>query len=413
MIAAGQLISGLVDRGITAVTGVPCSYLTPVINRAISDPAVRYLPAAQEGDAAALAAGAWLGGGLGCVISQNSGLGNMVNPITSLLQASRIPALLMVTWRGQPGLPDEPQHELMGEITPALVDLMRIDRSLLPADPQALAHTLDLAWAQLRQRRSYAVLIERDTVAPEALHEPVPVAVAGTVHGRGAGQPPARMAALERLLAAAGEQSAIVSTTGKTSRELYTIADREQHFYLVGAMGAAGPVGLGVALHTPRPVIVVDGDGAVLMRLGSLAMAGAFAPRNLVHVVLDNGVHDSTGGQRTLAGCVDLPSVAAACGYRAVYRCAGLDGLDAALAEATGAGAGPSLVYLPVQPGSVSGLGRPKVAPSQVAQRFREFVCGSGRRAANGSAANSASGNRAGDNSVSGTRVPVRAGNHG
>jgi phosphonopyruvate decarboxylase len=211
-------------------------------------------------------------------------------------------------------------------------------------------------------------------VADEPLREPAPTGAPVAVRRHGAeGRPPTRVAALERLLERLPEHAAVVATTGKTSRELYTLADREQHFYLVGAMGSASSVGLGVALHTTRPVVVVDGDGALLMRLGSLATAGAYGPGNLVHVVLDNGVHDSTGGQRTVSTVADLAGVAAACGYARVHRCGGLDDLSAALDDAL-AGPGPALIHLRIRPGSLERLGRPRVSPHEVAHRFRGFV---------------------------------------
>jgi len=375
MIRAETLLGEMTGRGITAVTGVPCSFLTPIINSVISDPSVRYLAATQEGEAAALAAGAWLGGGLGCVISQNSGLGNMVNPLTSLLNTARIPALLLVTWRGQPGRPDEPQHGLMGEITLPMLELMHVRSTVLQEDQDALRRTMETAFAAMRVHElPYGIVVPKGAVADEPLSEPEVVRRTSTVIRHGAAdQGPTRAEALEELLAAATPDAAIVSTTGYTSRELYTLDDREQHFYMVGAMGSAIAVGLGVSLHSPRPTIVVDGDGALLMRMGSLATVGAHGGSNLVHLVLDNGVHDSTGGQRTLSGIVDVPAAAAACGYDQVHICATAEHLSTALKSAL-SGQGPSLIYLPIRPGSLSNLGRPKVTPIEVARRFRSFV---------------------------------------
>ncbi|MCX4881503.1 MULTISPECIES: phosphonopyruvate decarboxylase [unclassified Streptomyces] len=378
MIGAADMVAGLTGLGVTTVAGVPCSYLTPLINRVISDPGTRYLTVTQEGEAAAVAAGAWLGGGLGCAITQNSGLGNMTNPLTSLLHPARIPAVVITTWRGRPGEKDEPQHHLMGRVTGDLLDLCDMEWSLVPGTADELRTAFAACRDSLGRRElPYGFLLPQGVVADEPLDETALTSAAGQVirhaRTRPPGAPPTRIAALERLLAELPRAAAVVSTTGKTSRELYTLDDRDQHFYMVGAMGSAVTVGLGVALHTPRPVVVVDGDGSVLMRLGSLASVGAHAPRNLVHVVLDNGVHDSTGGQRTLSSAVDLPAVAAACGYRAVHACASLDDLSAALAAAPTAD-GPTLVHLPIRPGSLAGLGRPKVTPAEVARRFRAFV---------------------------------------
>ncbi|MER8224375.1 phosphonopyruvate decarboxylase [Streptomyces sp. NPDC094143] len=380
MIGAADLVAGLTGLGVTTVAGVPCSYLTPLINRVISDPTTRYLTVTQEGEAAAVAAGAWLGGGLGCAITQNSGLGNMTNPLTSLLHPARIPAVVVTTWRGRPGEKDEPQHHLMGRVTGDLLDLCDMEWTLVPDRVDELPSAFAGCRASLEHRElPYGFLLPQGVVADEPLDEAAPVSVPGQVvrHARPAapGARPTRIAALERILGELPGDAAVVSTTGKTSRELYTLDDRDQHFYMVGAMGSAVTVGLGVALHTPRPVVVVDGDGSVLMRLGSLATVGAHAPRNLIHVVLDNGVHDSTGGQRTLSGAVDLPAVAAACGYRTVHAGSTLEHLSDALAAAQ-ATDGPTLLHLAIRPGSLEGLGRPKVTPADVARRFRAFVTG-------------------------------------
>ncbi|MGC5011109.1 phosphonopyruvate decarboxylase [Streptosporangium sp. DT93] len=381
MIDARTLLGELTARGVSDVTGVPCSYLTPLINRVASDPAVGYLPATHEGEAVAVATGCWLAGVTAAVIAQNSGLGNMVNPLTSLNRPCAVPIPLVVTWRGEPGRPDEPQHGLMGAITPALLELLGIGHSVVPADPAGLTACLDAGWTAMRRERSpYAFVLREGVVAPEALDERIPPAprVPGIVrHGRN-GPVPGRAAALEHLLGVLPDTAAVVSTTGKTSRELHTLADRPQHFYMVGAMGSAAAVGLGVARHADRPVVVVDGDGAALMRLGTLATVAAHPTPNLTHVLLDNGVHDSTGGQRSLASQVDFPAMAAACGYAQVHDCDDLVGFVDAL-KAAQADGGPAFVYLRIRPGSMSGLGRPDVHPSDVARRFRDFVTGAAR----------------------------------
>jgi len=148
---------------------------------------------------------------------------------------------------------------------------------------------------------------------------------------------------LQRLLGAVDDEVAVVATTGKTGRELFTLSDRAQHFYLVGAMGCAGALGLGLALGSRRPVVVIDGDGAALMKLGNMATIGAKAPANLIHVILDNGRHDSTGGQRTVSAHVSFPEVALACGYRRAVGCRSLDDLGWAVSTAL-EGGGPHLI---------------------------------------------------------------------
>src|SRR5215469_493034 len=172
MINARLLLDQLTRRGVTEITGVPCSYLTPLINRAASDAAVRYLPATHEGEAVAAAVGSWLAGATTCVIAQNSGLGNMVNPLTSLTQPSRIAIPMIVTWRGEPGLPDEPQHEAMGRITPDLLSLMSISHAVLPNDPERLGATLDAGWTAMRDSMLPHAFVLRDgTISAEPLDE--------------------------------------------------------------------------------------------------------------------------------------------------------------------------------------------------------------------------------------------------
>jgi phosphonopyruvate decarboxylase len=378
VIPAAAFLDAAVARGITFWTGVPCSFLTPLVNRAAAHPGVRYVPAASEGEAVALAAGAWLAGRGTGVMGQNSGLGNMVNPLTSLNHPFRIPTLLVVTWRGQPGLADEPQHELMGQITGRLLETIRIPHRPFPRSPETVGPALDVAGAFMaRASRPFALVLAQGSLLPEALSEPAPPARPRGRHRdeRTGGPRPTRAAALERLLRVVPEEAAIVTTTGRCGRELFTLADRPQHLYQVGSMGCAAGMGLGVALHVFRPVIVLDGDGAALMKLGTMATVGAQAPAGLVHVVLDNGVHDSTGGQRTAAASVEFAEVALACGYASGTACDDLEGFERALREALGA-PGPHLVHLHIAPGSLAGLGRPTVTPAEVARRFRRFLGG-------------------------------------
>jgi phosphonopyruvate decarboxylase len=193
-----------------------------------------------------------------------------------------------------------------------------------------------------------------------------------------------RAAALERFLQLVAPDAAVIATTGKCGRELFTLADRPQHLYQVGSMGGASGMALGVALNAgERPVVVLDGDGAALMKLGTLATIGACAPRSLLHILLDNGVHDSTGGQPTVSASVDFAAIALACGYRYAASCATLAGFEAAYREA-GSGAGPALIHLRIAPGSMAKLGRPTVTPPEVAQRFKAVLAthGSGGLAA-------------------------------
>ena len=376
MLDAPAFLRAAGECGHDFYTGVPCSFLTPLINRVASDPSLRYVAAASEGEAVAIAAGAWLAGRRTVVMCQNSGLGNAVNPLTSLNTPFRIPTLLVVTWRGQPGLGDEPQHALMGRITQALLTTMELEHRPFPDSDDALRPALEAASrAMARSGLPFALVMAKGSLRDEALSEPsrAPPVPGRRVELSEGGEWPARIAVLERVLAAVPDDVPVVVTTGKAGRELFTLADRGQHLYQVGSMGCAAPMGLGIALTTSRRTLVLDGDGAALMKLGAMATIGAHRPAGLLHVVLDNGVHDSTGGQATVSATVDFAGVALACGYARAFTCDSVAGFEAAFAQAL-AGSGPALLHVRIRPGSIAGLGRPTVAPHEVAQRFRGFL---------------------------------------
>jgi phosphonopyruvate decarboxylase len=376
MITANDFLAPARERGFDFYTGVPCSFLTPLINAVIGSRELTYVGAASEGEAVAIASGAWLAGRKTVVMCQNSGLGNTVNPLTSLNHPFHIPTMMVVTWRGQPGLKDEPQHVLMGQITDKLLETMRIPYAGFPTEAGAINAALDSADSTMaKSDLPFAFIMAHGTVRDDGLQTtPVKPRKRGVYSDMTNGAPPpARAAVLERLLSVAPEQAAIIATTGKTGRELFTLADRPQHLYQVGAMGAASGMALGVALNAKRKVIVLDGDGAALMKLGTFATIGAYAPKNLIHIVLDNGVHDSTGGQPTVSPHVDFAAVATACSYAAGFACDDLTGFENAFKRAVELD-GPILIQAKIAPGSMDKLGRPTVAPHEVARRFKAFL---------------------------------------
>ena len=225
----------------------------------------------------------------------------------------------------------------------------------------------------------FALVLEKGTIRDEPLNEPPrpPPAPGQRIDLSEGGSRPTRLKLLETLLALIPDAVPVVATTGKAGRELFTLADREQHIYQVGSMGCASPMGLGVAMTTGRRTVVLDGDGAALMKLGSMATIGAYQPSGLLHVLLDNGVHDSTGGQTTVSPSVDFAAVALACGYRHAFTCDSAAGFAEAFRLAMAAD-GPVLVHARILPGSLEKLGRPTIAPHEVAQRFRSFLVRSG-----------------------------------
>lgn len=360
--------------------GVPCSFFTGLINYVSTDPALTYVSSANEGDAVAAAAGAWVGGRRSIALMQNSGLGNAVSPLTSLTHVFRIPVLLLVTVRGEPGVADEPQHALMGRITPALLDTMEIPWAYLPDSPQALEEALAQADASIGEReRPYALLVRKGRFAackPAPVEAPPrpPRAAPRSAWRSPPAARPSRHQALERVARLVPERnSVVIATTGYTGRELYALGDRAHQLYMVGSMGCASSFGLGLALTRPDlTVVVLDGDGAALMRMGNLATLGAYRPPNLIHLLLDNEVHDSTGGQATVARDIAFAAIAAACGYAHVSEGDDLSLLEQALTRP--AGAGPVFVHLKIAPGVAATPPRPGLAPADVLRRLMNHI---------------------------------------
>jgi phosphonopyruvate decarboxylase len=376
MIVANEFIDALLKRDFGFYGGVPCSFLTPLINRLMSRRDTIYFNATSEGEALAAATGAWVGGRKTVVMCQNSGLGNMVNPLTSLNRPFRIPTLLVVTWRGRPGEYDEPQHSQMGQITPGLLGVLDIPWAPFPETLTEIATRLDQAESYMAEHRlPFALIMKNGDIAPEKLDPPeTPSRPGGKVERRATDKAvPSRAQVLQRFLNLVPDDAAVIVTTGKSGRELFTLRDRAQQLYLVGSMGYASAVGHGLALTTARPVFVLDGDGAALMHLGNMASIGSTMPSNLVHILLDNGVHDSTGGQKTLSTGVDFAGVAHACGYRYSVSCNDLDTFADILLSPSLEG-GPTFVHVQIVPGSMAELGRPTISPDHVVRRLRDLI---------------------------------------
>jgi phosphonopyruvate decarboxylase len=389
MIEARTFIEAARARGFRWYAGVPCSFLTPFINYVLQDPSLNYLSMANEGDAVALIAGVALAGdpsaphGRGVAMMQNSGLGNAVSPLTSLTWTFRLPQLLIVTWRAQPGIADEPQHALMGPITPRMLETMEIPWELFPTEDAQIGPALDRAIAHMDQSgRPYALVMQKGSVGAYPLKPG-----SGAISGRsGAAKViaaarvtaedarPSRQEALRAVVAGTSpDATVLLASTGFCGRELYAIDDRPNHLYMVGSMGCVLPLGLGLALARPDiRVIALDGDGAALMRLGAFATAGAYGPPNLWHLLLDNGVHDSTGGQATVSPQVSFAEMAAACGYASALETSDLARISSWLTERPIDGARFARLF--IRSGTPSDLPRPSVTPVDVKTRLMRHI---------------------------------------
>ena len=379
MINAKDFVEAARTFGFEWYAGVPCSYLTPFINYVINDTSLNYLSSANEGDAIATACGATLGGKRAVAMMQNSGLGNAVSPLTSLSHIFRIPILLICTHRGEPGISDEPQHELMGQVTTQLFDTMRIPWERFPTEKEAIRETLTRADKYMTDEgRPYGLIMSKGTVAAETLKqvsEPMKSIAAKAQRLSVDGAPrPSRHEVLGKIVEHTKSATDIViATTGFTGRELYAIKDRDNQFYMVGSMGCASSLGLGLALARPDlQVTVIDGDGAGLMRMGNFATIGKYAKGNFRHILLDNEAHDSTGSQSTVTANIDFADIAAACGYQSVWQSSDLPKLEQILQNS--GTTGPTFLHMKIATGTIDNLPRPTVTPEAVYTRLRKLI---------------------------------------
>jgi phosphonopyruvate decarboxylase len=368
---SGAEFSGfLLDAGFDFFTGVPCSMIEDLIVELESHPRTPYLPAVREDAAIGLAAGAWLGGRRPGVLLQNSGLGTSLNALASLSLLYGLPALLLVTWRGYGGH-DAPEHLVTGQITPRLLELLGTPYRVLSRDSAAT----DVAWAarEMEARLTpVALLLPPGVMATgQVVASTVPASAGVVAHGARERLTP-RLSRLAALRAIVGDldREPVIHANGYICRESCSVADRPENFYMIGSMGLASSIGLGVALARPdRPTLVFDGDGNVLMNLGTLAQIAAAAPRNLVHIVFDNGVYGSTGNQRSLSTAVRLDALAEAAGYRRVAVATDAEALVTTVREMRRSD-GPHFVLVRVTTEEASAPRIPHT-PAEIRDRFR------------------------------------------
>jgi phosphonopyruvate decarboxylase len=382
MITADKFLTPARELGFNFFTGTPCSYLKPFINYVIDTDGFDFIDSVNEGEAVAIAAGATVAGKRAVVMFQNSGLGNAVNPLTSLTYTFNLPVMVITTLRGEPGgAHDEPQHELMGQITIALLETMKMKWAYFPQTESEVGPALKLADDYMTKfNQPYVFVMRKDDIAEYKLQKKAaPSKKSLTVTHTDTFEldykaRTTRTPVLEVVQKVLGPEIAVIATTGKTGRELYEVGDLKNQFYMVGSMGCALAFGLGIALCKPSlKVLVVDGDGALLMRTGTMATVGAYQPKNLIHLLIDNEAHDSTGGQGTVTGGISFGAIARGFGYEQVYSTDKLETLENILAELKNANSS-TFIHLKTQKGSPEKLGRPKVTPAEVSVRFTNFV---------------------------------------
>lgn len=372
MIRPEYFIEKLRENGIDCYAGVPdsllkniCAYITDHCD------AQHNIITANEGAAVGLAAGHYLASGKpACVYMQNSGEGNIINPLASLTdpEVYNIPVLLLIGWRGKPGAHDEPQHVKQGKVTTGLLNTMGINFDVLSKDEDKAEKQIAKAVEALNRKEVYALVIEKGTFDAYTLQNVEKNDFTLS-----------REEAIQTVAAALGKKDAIVSTTGMISRELFEYRTQqnqghERDFLTVGSMGHASQIALGIAMEKlDRRVWCFDGDGATIMHMGSMAIVGNKAPENYVHVVFNNGAHDSVGGQPTVGLKIDLPRVARAVGYSHTYSVSTKEDLHDILKEIQNNG-GLTLLEVKVMKGNRKDLGRPTTTPIQNKEALMDFL---------------------------------------
>jgi phosphonopyruvate decarboxylase len=376
-VISGHDLAALLERHrFDFFTGVPCSLVEDVIAVLEQRSRAPYIAAVREDVAVGMAAGAWLAGRRPCVLMQNSGLGTSLNALASLSLMYGLPALLVVTWRGHEGK-DAPEHILTGAITPTLLDLLGMRYRVLSAETAAA----DVAWAAHEmdaRMQPVAIVVPPKVVETGAAH--------AARHAADAAWPGARVIepagpltpTISRLTALTAARKAlghepIVHANGYICRESFAVGDRPQNFYMIGSMGLASAIGLGLLLARPQhPTVVFDGDGNLLMNFGILAMVGGMRPSHLVHVVFDNEVYGSTGNQASPSRGVRLDRVAAAAGYGSSVAVTAAGDVEGAVQRAIGSD-GPHFILAKVT-AEEADVPRIPFSPAEIRDRFRASV---------------------------------------
>jgi phosphonopyruvate decarboxylase len=367
-IEARELLDVLSARG-GVLVGVPCSLLESAIAAASADPAWRFVPATNEGEAVAIAAGVTLAGGDGVAVMQNSGLGHALDPLASLVLPFGVPLPLLVSHRGHAEDEALAHHAVVGRMTHELLALAGIES----VEVDGLARAGERLRRAREERRPLALVV-RAGVLSACRAEPVRVPAAPPRLGRkgngSRGARATRQEVVENLLHRLSPGAVVIGTTGHTSRQLYVSGDADTHLYLEGSMGHASAFGVGVSLARPDlDVVVLDGDGAALMHLGNMATAAAFGGPGFRHVILDNGAHASTGAQPTVAPNLSFVELGHALGYSEALSSGDFDS-PAEAAEWIAAARGPALLVAAIDTESPPDLPRVGISPRAQAERF-------------------------------------------
>lgn len=363
-----KFLAILLENKFGPFTGVPCSVIGDLIKHIENSKSSEYYTATSEGEAMGIAAGFALCGKMPVVLLQNDGLGNAINPISSLQLFYHLPVLLTVTWRGQPqSKPDAPQHHVMGKITPGLLDLLGIPYSLLEDDETMLRKDIQLAKKYaIKEKKTYAFIVRRGYFEQ-------PLEVESNKHSNFTGKLK-RINYIQAFAKRTRENDIVVATTGYTGREMLQESTDRGIFYMAGSMGCVTSIGLGIAIEHPKNrVYILDGDGALLMKLGTLGTIGFYKPKNFIHILFDNGLYESTGGQKTVSKAVNFTQLAINSGYSYAESVNTVDEFLRFLKNCQGK-EGPTMCHVKIRSGTIKGLKRPSESGPELRDRFTNYL---------------------------------------
>ncbi len=359
-----NFVDEIIKKGFNPFMGVPCSVFTSLLNYINDSANTENYICTSEGEAMGLAGGFALSGKYPVVYMQNDGYGNAVNPLSSLQLLYDLPALLLISWRGFPGKKDAPQHMLMGKTIVEFLEIFKIPYKILSETDEDLREILNEASEYCKKESKPFALIVKKGYFSEYLSERTDKK----------NLLPIRIEYLNALKSELKKDDILLGTTGFTGRELYQSIEHPGKFYMTGSMGCLASLGLGIATENRgKRIFLLDGDGAVLMKMGSLATIGHYSPKNFIHICFDNSAYESTGSQPTVSSGTDLCKVAEASGYKYTLTVTGIEQFKE-IVKSIDKLEKPMFLRVMIRPGTINGLQRPSDTPLQMKEKFRDFI---------------------------------------
>lgn len=360
----GIFVDALIKNGFSPFMGVPCSIFKHLINYIEDTPNISYYLSSSEGEAMGIAGGFALSGRLPVVLMQSDGYGNAINPLSSLQLLYSLPCLLLISWRGEPNKKDAPQHFIMGHTLEELLSIFNVPYNIIENNPDSLHGAVNLAREYVKQsslpyafivRKGYFDSYKTKCEAKSSKYE-------------------LRASYLKTLKTLAKKEDVFIGTTGFLGREMQYLFNNKGKFYMMGSMGCASSIGMAIAKeHIHRKVFVLDGDGALLMKMGTFSTIGLYTPENLVHICFDNNQYESTGGQKTASEKVNLSRVAESCGYNSGTKVESLEDFKCIIKNISRI-KGPHFIHVIIKSGTIDELPRPEETPEEMKKTFMLFL---------------------------------------